>query len=367
MTAKALVSFFTLRRSVVHLWYTPLMMKRAAAAIAFMIIASCTSGVWAQGPDQRRIDSLLRVIDHSAKDTGKVSMLNECSYLISRTNPQKGLIYVRQALAMAEELNWPRGQVVASDNAALCNNVLEDSASARNCALRSMAIAQRINDTPGQVMALTKLGYVAFIARRQKPEARAYGTEALALALRINDKKTRAFAYMHMGFLLDKKREFNDAVHFDSLAIQLFDSLHDRYSQAGALCNLGIEYSMMHDYAREVEIDNMALALLAEYDSSEYKAITLICLSDSYYQIHDYTRSLAPCLEGLAIDTRLGKKSIMADDHQRAAMAYIKLGKYEEALRHANAAMELEMKIGDLYGRWVARRLQKRITKHMPR
>ncbi|WP_133162597.1 tetratricopeptide repeat protein [Flavipsychrobacter stenotrophus] len=336
---------------------------------ALIIIISIGFSIvgWAQRPDQRRIDSLLRVIDQSAKDTGKVSMLNECSYLLSRTNPQKGLMYGKQALALAEELNWPRGQVVALANAALCNNVLEDSASARNCALRSMAIARNINDTPGQVMALTKLGYVAFVSRRQKMEARAYGTEALALALRINDKKTRAFAYMHMGFLLDKKGEFNDAVHFDSLAIQLFDSLDDRYSQAGALCNLGIEFSMMHDYAREVEIDNRALTLLTDYDSSEYKAITLICLSDSYYQMHDYTKALAPCLEGLAIDTRLGKKSIMADDHQRAAMAYIKLGKYEEALRHTNAAMELEMKIGDLYGRWTVRRLQKRIAKHMPR
>ncbi len=320
---------------------------------------------WSQGAGVKRLDALSIDIEHSTHDTDLVKALNRSAYLLSRTDPQKGIEYSKIAITLSEQLNYDRGLAKALDNCALCNNVTGDTAVARSCANRSLTIAQKINDTACQVLALTRLGYITFWAKRQRQQARAYGEQALRLAQATNNKESLAFAYMHMGFLLNKKKDISIAIKYDSLAIGLFDSLNDGYSKAGSLCNLGIEYYVLKDRKREIEIDSIALKLLAPYGNTEYKAITLVCLSDCYYKQHHYEQALTPYLEALAIDTRLGKKVQMADDNARAAMALYKLQQYSAAAKHINAALAIEHTLNDPLLFWYYSRIKKKIEKHL--
>src|SRR5687767_12430854 len=66
---------------------------------------------------EKLVDSLLKALPGYKEDTGKVNLLDDISYELSRIDPDKGISYGLQALKLAEHLKWEKG--LARANASL--------------------------------------------------------------------------------------------------------------------------------------------------------------------------------------------------------------------------------------------------------
>ena len=76
----------------------------------FFIITICAgkqSPAQLQGQD--RIDSLLSQLPKANDDTNKVKLLIDLSHTYYSINPDEGLNFGKQGLALAEKLNWKKG------------------------------------------------------------------------------------------------------------------------------------------------------------------------------------------------------------------------------------------------------------------
>ena len=82
-------------------------MKKFLLLLIITICAGKQSLAQLQGQD--RIDSLLGQLPKANEDTNKVKLLIDLSHTYYSINPDEGLNFGKQGLALAEKLNWKKG------------------------------------------------------------------------------------------------------------------------------------------------------------------------------------------------------------------------------------------------------------------
>jgi len=79
-----------------------------------LLVMVCTTWQsYAQLQGQPLIDSLVNRLPKTKEDTSKVMMLNDIGLTYYSINPDEGLKYGKQGLALAEKLKWKRGVAYA--------------------------------------------------------------------------------------------------------------------------------------------------------------------------------------------------------------------------------------------------------------
>src|SRR6478735_11104903 len=82
-------------------------MKKLLLLIVITICVKKQSQAQLQG--QGRIDSLLGQLPKANEDTNKVKLLIDLSHTYYSINPDEGLKFGKQGLALAEKLDWKKG------------------------------------------------------------------------------------------------------------------------------------------------------------------------------------------------------------------------------------------------------------------
>jgi tetratricopeptide (TPR) repeat protein len=79
----------------------------------FVLFSICLLSYPAAAQNQKRIDSLLKVLPKYKDDTNKVIVLYDLGWETSYRNLEEGLRYAEQALSLATKLKYEDGQVMA--------------------------------------------------------------------------------------------------------------------------------------------------------------------------------------------------------------------------------------------------------------
>ena len=82
-------------------------MKKLLLLTIILLWVQKQSRAQLQGKD--RIDSLLRQLPKASEDTNKVKLLIDLSHTYYSINPDEGLKFGKQGLALAEKLDWKKG------------------------------------------------------------------------------------------------------------------------------------------------------------------------------------------------------------------------------------------------------------------
>lgn len=335
----------------------------SALGVSFLLFCSCPG--WAQNTDAEKISALIDALSNKADDSGKVVALNELSFLLSRTQPQNARVYADMSIDLSRKLNFRKGLVGALDDRALCCNIIGDTALARVSATECLSVAREVGDTLGQVKALTRLGYIAYISGRRKEIPREYAVDALSLARASGNRQALAIAYMYVGFTLDKRGEFDIAVQADSLAIQLFAELHDKYSVAGSMHNLAMGYGEIGKNGTKAHIDSAVLQILKEFGDTEYYGLTSGTLSSVLFSLRQYNAALVHCREAIRVNTKIGNKATLGSDYEDAALICYRMRQYPEAQTYIQSAIDIESELGNKMNLWLCKRLKNRIARHL--
>jgi hypothetical protein len=88
-------------------------MKKFLLLLIITICAGKQSQAQLEGQD--RIDSLLSQLPKANEDTNKVKLLIDLSHTYYSINPDEGLNFGKQGLALAEKLNWKKGREMPAE------------------------------------------------------------------------------------------------------------------------------------------------------------------------------------------------------------------------------------------------------------
>jgi tetratricopeptide (TPR) repeat protein len=196
-------------------------------------------------------DSLLQVIPHMANDTNKVNALVKLSKALYTTSPEQGVKYGQQALQLAEEKKWIKGQGAAN-----------------------IAIGANYEQRSDLTKALAN--YFA----------------GLKLYEQLKDKKGIASAFWGLGNIYNVQKNFVKSLDYQFKALATYRELGDKRAESSLLGNIANNYLMSGNYDKALEYYMQSLPMKEKIGEPIAIAVELHNVGSVYFKKENYLSAL---------------------------------------------------------------------------
>jgi len=253
------------------------------------------------------IDSLeARLI--AVSDFEKIDVLNKLSRAYWGISLIKSLDYAKQALRIAEEINFQKGIGDAYNRMGNSYYFLDNYEKSMEYFMKSLDIREKINDLEGIAKSYNNIG---------------------TIYLRLNN--------------YEKTLE-----HFNK-AIKLHNDLGNKKIIPYIINNLGVLYEQNEEYEKAFEYYSMTLKLIEELGDKERIAIAYNNLAKSYYDLKNYEKSLIFNFKSLRISEEIGDKLGIARSYKNIGKTYLKLNDYNKVLHNLEQGLKVAKEIKSKY------------------
>lgn len=191
--------------------------------------------------------------------------------------------------------------------------------------------AQQLNDTAGQAKALNNLGKACYIKGSYEQSLK-FSTRALALAERINDRQNMVIAYNDIGLAYMGHDQYDLALNEFLRSIGIATSIHDSADLASPLFNAGICYEHNEEFKKALQYFDQA----NQTDKGQHVSLMSVNrLGETWFHLKKYDTAIRYYRQVLA-DPRV------KEDNWEKAFAYAGLAEvsyirqqYDSALSYA--------------------------------
>jgi two-component system, sensor histidine kinase and response regulator len=165
---------------------------------AFIFLWGAISTLSAQ---QTKPDSLIQQLQIATSDTNKINLMNELAWEYMTSEPEKTKKYAEEALALAEKVNFKRGEILALNYLGDYCRRQAQYAQAITYTTQSLKIAMSEKDSLGIADAYRLLGIVHSFSLHEYSKALKYQTEALKIYERHGNKYRTLGLYSNMSWV----------------------------------------------------------------------------------------------------------------------------------------------------------------------
>ncbi len=292
------------------------------------------------------IDSLLHELPKAKEDTGKVTLLNLISDKYRKINPDEGIKTGKQALILAEKLNWKKG--IANSNRLIGVNKFSKADYAG--ALENWQKSLKLNEELGDKKGISKvLGNIGLVYKNKSDYAKAleYYFKANSIDEELENKDGIAINLGNIGNVYLEQSNYPNALIYYLKALQLFEELKNKDGIARNLGNIGIVYRKQSDYTKALEYYSKALALYLEMGNKNDAGRTLGNMGIIYYMQSNYPKALEYYLKSLKVDQELGNKNGIAANFGRIGDIYHEQKNLPLALEYYLKSKTLDEELGN--------------------
>jgi len=359
-------------------------MKVKTILSAFSLIISCS--LYAQKQGQALIDSMLRELPMSKKDTGKVMLLNLIGRNYVGINPDEAFRYCNEALLLANQLKWTKGKALAYYNLGVANSGISNYPESQADYSTSLALYKTINDTKG--VADNYNGFAILnIYQGNFPAAISYLDTCIRIRAAIGDKKGEADCSNNLGSIYQYRGNLPMALYCYNASLQIFIQLNDKERTGAAYNNIGTVYRLQgnylqaleyhlkalkvdailkktsnlitdngnianiyleqKNYAEALKYNHAAIELAQKINDTASVAILSNNIGDVYYQQNNYPLALNDYSTALKMGTEIGNNNVVANAYSKIGQVYANQNKFPEALQSYDKGLIMFREIGD--------------------
>jgi len=247
-------------------------------------------------------DSLLAVIE-SASGKERAELLLLLSRRNLSDNPEKSLLYARQAETIARS---KKSKILISNALKIQGDALFALDS-----LNASAIAYSLAAETEELLS------------PQRPDS---------LMRRLSDA---GYAFQEMGL-------FDKALDYFQHALPISRGQNDSVEIASNLSNIGVSLKMLGRYGEAIGAFNQALELDAALVSESDMALDYNNIGMVYQAWHQYDRAIEFFTKALEIDERLGNRHKLSTRWSNIGQVYLAWGKIPEAIDYFNKALAID-------------------------
>jgi tetratricopeptide (TPR) repeat protein len=221
--------------------------------LLIIISASVQNQSWAQLQGQERLDSLLGQLPKANEDTNKVKLLIDLSHTCYSINPDEGLKFGKQGLALAEKLDWKKG--MANSNRTIAGNYgygKSDFPTALEYSLQSLQQFKEIEDKTGTARILGDIG-VVYWYQSDFPNALKYYFDALRINEELNNKPDIAATLCNIGIVYNSEKDYQKALEYITRANKIDEEAGNKSGIASNLGDIGELYRNLSNYEKAIE------------------------------------------------------------------------------------------------------------------
>ncbi|MCD6010957.1 MAG: hypothetical protein K0Q79_819 [Flavipsychrobacter sp.] len=291
-----------------------------------VILLLAYSSVFAKKSGQERIDSLLGEVSNKRDDTSQVKLLSDLAAAYSVINPDEGIKYGEQSLALAGKCNWKKGQAMANIDIGLNYRTKADFQKA----LQHYQNALKISEEAGlKKTVATALGNIGIINSEtgNYPGALEYYFKALKIHEELNDRMGMARNFGNIGNIYSKQKNSSKALEYDFKALKICEELNLKKGIVVNLNNIGNEYADMGDIPKKLEYSFKALKI-AEEIQDKYEIQKIYCsIGIVYYRMGKYPDALENSLKALKTSEEIHDKYSIAYNIAQIGCVYSDIAK----------------------------------------
>jgi tetratricopeptide (TPR) repeat protein len=312
----------------------------------------------AQLQGQQRIDSLLHELPKAKEDTNKVKLFIDFSHTCYSINPDEGLKFGKQALALAEKLAWKKG--IGNACRTIAGNYgygKSDFTTALEYSFRALEQFKEIGDKLGTARILGDIG-VEYWYQSNYPNALKYYFDALRINEEINNKPDIAVTLCNIGIVYNSQKDYQKALDYIVKANKIDESMGNKSGIAANLCDIGELYRNLNNHEKALEYDFKSLQLYKELGDKNGIARCFGNIGVIYAEQKNYNKALEYHLQALRIGKELGVKIEIAASLGNIGNIYLETAKntntgahnsiLQKAKVYTDSAIQISKEIGDL-------------------
>jgi CHAT domain-containing protein/Tfp pilus assembly protein PilF len=186
--------------------------------------------------------------------------------------------------------------------------------------------------------------------QRQALEAIETFQRALAIARKIQDRESEAWASAGIGLNYDNIGKPREALNFYGEALIIFREMGDRAKEATTLNDMGVAYSKIDRPQEALKYLQQALSIWQEVESHGGKATTLNNIGQVYSDIGQPQEALKYYQQALTIWQEVGGRGREATTLNGIGAVYSSIGQFQEALKYYQQALTIWQKVDDPQG-----------------
>ena len=308
--------------------------------LLFIITMYAQKQSLAQLQGQDRIDSLLGQLPKANEDTNKVKLLTDLSHTYYSINPDEGLQFGKQGLALAEKLDWKKG--MANAGRTIAGNYgygKSDYSTALKYSLQALQRFKEIGDKTGTAKILGDIG-VVYWYQSDYPNALKYYFDALRINEELNNKGDIAATLCNIGIVYNSEKEYQKALEYIVKANKIDEESGNKTGIAANLGDIGELYRNLSNHSKALEYYIKSLKLYEELGDKNGIARNLGNIGIVYMEQKDYSKALEYYLQALSISEELELKVGIAMNLGSIGNTYLEISKDTSAGKHSLLALQ---------------------------
>lgn len=192
----------------------------------------------------KKVDSLLTVLDNTVTDSARVKILNNISSEFNLSNPLKGMEYAKLALKLAQKIKYAKGESIALDNMAEGYNFTGNFNKAMEIYLDELVVDEKANNPRGMASTLMNIG-ILHSQQKDFQQALVYYLKTDSL-IRLNHLSDIEFNIkLNLGDLYENMQQIDTALKYYFTALKLAEPIADPYFLGATYLSLGSCYDIL--------------------------------------------------------------------------------------------------------------------------
>jgi len=315
-----------------------------------------------------QIDSLKSVLASQKVDSVKVNTLNSIGMLYLDIDPNEAIKYGNEARVLAEkekytkglgyaykliglgyaylnnyieaDINWKESLAVFESinfkdgisnmltNLGSLNSTLGEETKAIDYFLRSLKIAEEIQNDLRIASCLVNLGNVYSNKPATTNKALDYFLKGLPIFEKIKNKPGIGTTAVNIGEIYFKKGLYDSALTFFQTSIMMFKGTPDA---ALALSYVGEIYAEKNDFENAYSYHNQAVEVTERLGAQQFLARSLLSLAKTQRKKGDLSGSVESYKKALKISEEIKARIEIKDSYESLADIYAELGDFKNA------------------------------------
>lgn len=288
----------------------------------------------------RHLDSLKQKLTTAKNDSNKVILLNKLSYdlyVTSEKSKSEILSYIDSSIALAERINYIRGNLRARFNAGNMYRTYGNTETAKKYLYEGLKLCAIINSYEDFFRMNNVLGN-CFSEEGNYKTAGEYYFKALDYAEKSGEIKYISSAYNSLGNLYSSTNEKEKAIHYYLKSLKINEKLGDKLRLSFTYFNLANTYSDLNKRDSSLFYYTKALVIQTSQGNYAGQAYSYMGIGYLYFKKNEYASALSYYNRSYNLSQKADDAELHATLHLRLGAVYFKLGNLKESEKYYREA-----------------------------
>lgn len=273
-------------------------------------------------------------------DTNKVKQLSDLCWEYRFKSADSALIFGKEALQLANQINYPKGIAQAYNDIAIIYIDKANFRSAVNYLNEAMKIREELNDSIGMAALHNKLGIIAQKQGRLK-DALQNQLDALRIYQQLKLDKWIGYSLNNIAIIHQNLGNHEKALEYHRKALEYRIRLKDQEGEATSYGNMANLYALMRDTTQAINYYEKALSLSRELKKDELVCANLSNIGNIYMAREEYEKALSLFNESLQIKEQIGDSKGISSTLSRIGTVYTETLRYKDAAIVLNRSLKM--------------------------